>query len=152
MNQKEPNSSSSSSIENIKIKNEDNDDYEETIVFVSFPEFENNPFLLQSQQITLTGLDGPNPRCNVEFGDGRTDNNNYLFYGKYNVNLGTQMLFSLKDIDSGSVDAKLLSKCDRRIKFEIMEVPGPKTTAEFKIKEETLNNDSINSNKRRKDS
>ena len=66
---------------------EDSDDeYEEVLVYVDFPDFHGLSLLTEKTKIELTDLAGPNPKCKI--------NDTVNFSGEHQTNLGTMLFFS----------------------------------------------------------
>lgn len=71
-----------------------NEDFEEVLVYVDFPDFDECSFLHESTVLELYDVTGPNPTCKV---------NNVVFSGHQEMNLGTQMFFGHDDTSVGYV-------------------------------------------------
>lgn len=104
---------------------------EETLVYVSFPpEFDANHKIFNSDAtITLSGFDGPTPKCIID---------GYEFSGKYQLSLGTQMLFASPESQSRTVSGSsssssecasnepvLVGLCEKSVKMQLTAVPLP---------------------------
>ena len=60
------------------------EEFEEVLVYVEFPDFDECSFLNETSQIELIGMLDPEPTCKI---------NNLVFKGHYEINLGTQLFF-----------------------------------------------------------
>lgn len=69
----------------------DDGDFEEVLVYVDFPDFDECSFMNEATVLELHDVTGPNPSCTVD---------NLIFKGKQELNLGTQMFFDHNDPSS----------------------------------------------------
>ena len=79
MDQKQPSVEAESEILNLP-----DEEYEEVLVYVDFPDFDNCALLTDISVLELTDLCGESPRCKI---------GELNFTGQHEVNLGTQLFF-----------------------------------------------------------
>lgn len=60
------------------------DEYEEVLVYVDFPDFDDCVLLNDGTTVELNDLAGPNPSCKI---------NDLHFSGEHEINLGSQLFF-----------------------------------------------------------
>ncbi|KAJ1396806.1 hypothetical protein B484DRAFT_425132 [Ochromonadaceae sp. CCMP2298] len=96
--------------ENIEEEEEEEEDFEEILVYLEFPDFDDNSLLLDTTRVELYDITGATPTCKV---------GNLTFTGSSEVNLGTQ-LFMGADSD-GSV---CIGESVNVVQFKLSKIDG----------------------------
>ena len=94
---------------------DDDSDFEEAYVYLSFDEFDGLKLFREETKIELKGLESDNPTCVVygaQFKDGKPCN--LEFSGKSEVSLGSRVFFPCENIES--IDSNK-SSADNHIKI-----------------------------------
>lgn len=86
-----------------------NEEFEEVLVYVDFPDFDECSFLNESSVLELHDVTGAKPTCKI---------NNVVFSGQQEMNLGTQMFFAHDDASVGYVGSSTQVVKFRLSKFE----------------------------------
>ena len=91
------------------------DDYEEALIVVKFDDFSDSLFFSESNQIEILDAAGMNPKCLVD---------GFKFAGTHNLNLGTILLFEVKETTNG-VDGNvvLVGSTTTTIDFSLQSIP-----------------------------
>lgn len=91
------------------------DDYEEALIVVKFEDFSDSLFFSESNQIEIMDAAGINPKC---FVDG------FKFAGTHNLNLGTILLFDVKETTNGvEENVVLVGSTTSTIDFSLQSIP-----------------------------
>ena len=78
-----------SQVENPTTKEQQQEEeFEEILVYVDFPDFDECSLLNDTAHVTLQNILSPTPTCKI---------NNLSFTGQHEINLGTQLFFECND-------------------------------------------------------
>lgn len=91
------------------------DDYEEALVVVKFDDFSDSLFFSESNHMEILDAAGTNPICLVD---------GFKFAGTHNMNLGTILLFDVKETTNG-VDENVVfvGSTTSTIDFSLQSIP-----------------------------
>eukprot|EP01031_Cornospumella_fuschlensis_P036602 gene36602-44403_t len=95
------------------------DEYEEVLAFVSFPELANADFISDDKVFLFENLSGANPKCTLD---------GMVFEGKQTVQLGSMLYFCKEDAKGEDQAMRFLGHSINGVPFKLKLPQNPSST------------------------
>ena len=92
----------------------DDDEYEEAIVYVKFEDFADVNFFLESKEIEIKNVEGTTPQCDVD---------GFRFAGTHSINLGSLLFFKKKTLPLDLSEMDLAGSTSTTLEFSLRSIP-----------------------------
>jgi hypothetical protein len=100
-------------------KTDDENEYEEVLIYVAFPDFDNTEYISKSSSLTISDIMSESPLCEV---------NKTQFIGEHRLNVGTQLFFKDGSKNVHDSDLDYIGLSNKKLKFSIHSIPVPEST------------------------